>query len=407
MRYDILHLQEIASTLQIEGNTINALKNSSLDRYGVRRFENGKQFLTSRLGQATLEQLLTESKNWGGPGTPYEAPFAAPHKEHRQGRELSENILQEFEEKTRQLILKYPQFVFSGKCALQQTTTSLKSNDGLDLMSSGGATAWYLIYQRRGSGNMMDGFFAENSLGPNFDEQIEFQRPFLDVFDHVAEIQSGKMPVLFINATEPLKKLIESFSVQRYYEDSCLYAGKLDQELFSPKITLLDQCYDPAQGDHQFFDDEGTVRKNDPLLLIEQGRFKSLICDLRFSKKYNYQTTGNGRRNYNTGVQVMPHHLRFAAGEKPWIQTLKNLDQCLIVSIMAGSESNDLGEFSSPVQVGYVFKKGQLVGRAPQLSIKTSITNCLSKNLIAISSDSFLPNSGEPCLITEAEVLVS
>ena len=179
MRYDILHLQEIKSTLQIEGNTINALKNSSLDRYGVRRFENGRQYLTSRLGQASLEQLLTESKKWGGPGTPYEAPFAKPHAEHRQGRELSKNIIQEFEEKTRQLIDKYPQFVFSGKCSLQQTTTSLQSNDGLDLMSSGGSTTWYLLYQRRGSGNMMDGFFSESSLSPSFDEQIQSHQPFL------------------------------------------------------------------------------------------------------------------------------------------------------------------------------------------------------------------------------------
>jgi len=204
-----------------------------------------------------------------------------------------------------------------------------------------------------------------------------------------------------------LKKLIESFSVQRYHEGSCLYAGKLGQELFSPKVTLLDHCYQPAQGDHQFFDDEGTVRKNDPLVLIEQGRFTSLICDLRFAKRYNCQTTGNGRRHYNTGVQVMPYNIRFVGGEKSWQQTVQDLDQCLVVMIMAGSESNDFGEFSSPVQVGYVFKKGQLVGRAPQLTIKTSITECLTKNLIAISSNSFLPNSHEPCLITQADVLVN
>lgn len=407
MKFDILHIHENKSTLQIEGNSVNALKNSDIKRYGVRRFEDGKQFQTSRLGNATENLLLAESKKWGGPGTPYDCGFAPAHTEKRNGFAVSTDIIASFEDYAKQLIEQYPHFVFSGKCIVNSTATSLKSNYGLDLQTSGGHCEWYLLYQRKGSGNMFDGYVSETAAISKMAEEIEAHKEILNAYDKVIPLKSGRMPVLFLSPETPLDKLVESFSVRRYFENSCLYAGKLNEQIFSPEVTLVDKSYEPQWGSNQFFDGEGIVRTNDSHTLIHNGRFVGLISDLRFGKKYDQASTGNGLRNYNTGINLATRSLRFQPGSTSWREVLKNLNHCLIVMIAAGGDSNDLGEFSTPVQIGYIYEKGELVGRAPQVTIKTSVSDCLGKDLIAITSDGFSPNAPSPCLIAEMDVLVN
>lgn len=75
--------------------------------------------------------------------------------------------------------------------------------------------------------------------------------------------------------------------------------------------------------------------------------------------------------------------------------------------IAAGGDSNDLGEFSTPVQVGYILEKGEVIGQAPQVTVKTSVSNYLGSHLIDVSSDGFTSNSPSTCVISEMDVFVN
>jgi PmbA protein len=407
MKFDILSIHEKSSALHIEGNSLNARKNSEIRRYGFRRFEAGKLFQTSRIGEASEGQLLGESKEWGGPGTPHTFGFAPGHTEKRESAALSPDFLREYEEATKAFIARHPDFVFGGKCTVRNNEISLQSNYGLDLKAAGGVCDWNLHYQRKGSGNMFDGFLGELTSTPDLQGELAREEEYLNAQKKMAKLSSGRMPVLFVSVDDPIYKLIESFSVRRYKEASCLFAGKLGEQLFSPEITLFDQAYDPKLGVHQFFDGEGVVRADDRLVLVKEGRFTSLISDLRFGHKYGMPSTGNGIRAFNSGVNVGLRSLRLQAGQKPWRQILQDLDRCLVAIVGAGGDSNDLGEFSTPVQVGYVFERGEIAGLAPQATVKTTVADYLGKRLIAVSSDGFTQSLPFPCLISEMDVLVN
>lgn len=407
MKYDILSIHEKASTLKLEANEISSLKNSDIKRFGVRRFEAGKMFQTSRLGEAKVEQLIADTKEWGGPGVPHDYGFSPAREESRTGISVSLDPINEFENRVMTLTSRYPQFVFSGKCSVTSSTTALYSNYGLDLKSSGGICDWYLIYQRKGSGNMMDGFIFESTAHPKIGKELEDQAEYLEAQSREAKITAGRIPVLLVDPTGPLKKLRESLVINRYREGSCLYANKFGQQLFSSQITLNDRAYIPEFGINQFFDGEGTVRANDDFTLIDQGRFTGLISDLRFGKKFNEPSTGNGIRPYSGGVSLMPRTLSFAKGQKPWREIVRGLDRCLVAVLAAGGDSNDLGEYSTPVQMGFVFEKGELVGRSPQVTIKTSLNDYLGKDLIAVASDSFSSSSPSASLISEMDILLN
>jgi PmbA protein len=408
MKYDLITIKEQSQTLKIEGNKLNASKNLNLIKQGLRRFENNKVFYASRIGEATTDRLITDSKEWGGPGVPHEFGFAPERKEKRDGPVIKKDLLQQFQETTIKLIERYPKFVFSGAATTTNLRKTLTSDYGLDFSTAGEYLEVVLSYQRKASGNMVDGFIDTRAL--NFDDikqDLEQEEEFLRVHEKEIKLQNTRMPVLFVDSTEPIYKLIESFEVNRYNDGACVFAGKLGQKLFSNEVTLLDQAYFPSIGLNDFFDGDGVVRKTDPLALVENGIFKNLISDLRWAKKYGIESTGNGQRQYNRGVQLGLRSLRFAPGKHTWRETLKGLDRCIVAVLAAGGDSNELGEFSTPVQFGYVFEKGECIGRAPQVTVKTSVSNFLGKDLIAVSSDGFTKTKFSSSVISEMDVLVN
>lgn len=408
MEYDILSIHDRKTSLKLEGSAITSLKNTEIQRYGVRRFEEGRMFQTSRLGQVTEERLLADTREWGGPGTSHDYGFAPAHKESRIGKETNAEVLKEYEDSIKELAGQFPNYVFHGGCNIERITTSLTSSYGLDLKSSGDACEWYVVYQRQGSGNAFDGFCSEHSAIPNIRDTLLGHSEYLKVQKNEVPLKNGRMPILFAESpTQPLAKLVESFYIHRYRDGACVFSNKLGETLFSPKVTLVDQSYDPASGLNNFFDGEGVVRQNGELKLIDKGRFANLISDLRFGKKFGVPSTGNGMRGYKSGVSLSTRSLRVAKGQKPWREILKGLDRCIVAFIAAGGDSNDLGEFSTPIQVGFVFEKGEVIGATPQITIKTSVSNYLGQGLIDISSDGFHATSPSACIISEVDVMVN
>ncbi len=191
-----------------------------------------------------------------------------------------------------------------------------------------------------------------------------------------------------------------------YFEKAGLYSGQLNEKLFSEKISLYDCNYDPRLGQIRFFDGEGSVRKNQNYDLIRDGKLVGLLSDLRLAMKYGVSTSANGQRSYNSGVNVQSNSLRFAPGTRSCHEILKSLDRCLVAVVAAGGDSNDLGEFSSPVQIGYLFEKGELKGIAPQVTVKTSVANYLGKDLIEVASTGYYRDSASPALFAELDVMI-
>lgn len=302
MKHDVFSIYESQTTVKSQGAAIDSLKRAEIQRHGVRRFESGRVFQASRLGAATKDRLLADTIEWGGPGVAHEHGFAPAHSEKRAGPRIdTKAVLAEYTECAHELSSRYPNFVFSGSCAIESKTTRLTSDYGLDLETSGDSCSWYFLYQRKGTGNMMDGWVAGAGATPSIRRDLDDHVEYLKAQTREIILSSGRLPVVLVDGN-PLAKLIESFEVNRYEEGSCLFAGKLGETLFSKKVTLVDRAYDPRFGRHQFFDGEGIVRPNDELRLVDQGKFAGLISDLRFGRKYGRPSTGNGVRTYKSGV---------------------------------------------------------------------------------------------------------
>jgi PmbA protein len=406
MEYDFLKIEETSTTIKAEGSLIVSHKKSSIQRNGFRRFENSKVVQTSRLGEAKLDQLISESKKYGGLGTDHDFGFSKESTEHKTSPNVDGSALESYKEALEYLKKEYPDFVFSGECSISNKIISLKSSYGLDLSTAGGSLEWYFLYQKKGSGNMLDGYISGTGTKDKILKSLKEQEIYLKKSQKISNLKAGSYPVLFVDEKPVLKKLLESFHVNKYKESAVLYSEKLGQKLFNSKVDLVDSGYDSLNGNFMFFDGEGCVR-TDELFLLKEGKFNSLISDLRYGKKYGVPTTGNGTRLYNRGVNLDFKGLRFKKRNKNWSEIIEDLPVCIVALITAGGDSNDLGEYSTPVQIGYIFRNGELEGLLPQMTVKTSIDDFLGNKLIDISADGFTEDMPSACVISEIDVLLN
>lgn len=406
MDYDILSIQSEAESLKCTASVISSIKRSSIEKHGLRRFENGRVFQSSKVGTTTLDQMMSESKKWAGSGLAYDYPLAQAVVEKKSDAKNYNCKIEEFKQAVSQLHEKFPQFVFNGSFNIEKKQKNLKASYGLDLSTTGTELSWYLVYQRKGSGNAIDGFFSGAGAYSDIQQIVNDDSVYLKAFDNIIDIKDGRYPIILgdgESTLRPYEKLTQSFLANKYHNGSALFSGRLNEKLFDERINLLDSGYDSAKNNLNFFDGEGTVRSND-LALIDQGRFSHLFYDLRYGSKHQSQSTGNGLRGYNQGVGLSPKNLYIKPGKSSWRSIIRNFDRCIFVNIAAGGDSNDMGEFSTPVQAAYIYEKGQVIGRAPQITIKTSVQKAFNEDLIDVSSDGLESNALGGMVISTMDV---
>jgi predicted Zn-dependent protease len=170
---------------------------------------------------------------------------------------------------------------------------------------------------------------------------------------------------------------------------------------------LYDINYAPEHGTYRKFDDEGTTRAITHLPLIEKGVFKNIIADLRNAKKYGVEATGNGMRNPDTAINTGFNKLVIGAGTRCTQDILKGLDECIVIFMGHGGDFTDKGDFSTPLQLSYLVKKGEIIGRLPQMTVKTTTQDMFGSRLIEIAADGFQKNHLSPSLFSEMDVYLN
>jgi PmbA protein len=405
MKHDILKFTTNLTTLKIQANKVDGLKTKKIEKTAARVFKNGQIFSSAHIGTISDEALLAKAESAGNVGLEYEyaLPNAAAVESLHFTNPSREQGIKQFTEFFEDLKKDFPEMNFSnGSIEFEKNSTRFSSNYTGAMVSGGDKVKWELLYKRYGITDFADGYLYFDGVHSNFDKIRRQVQPILEAVPKTASIESKKMPVMFFEPYDIGSRLSQDLRPERIHGGSSPLSTKVGEKVFSDQISFKDISYMPERGRFHRFDGEG-VRHHNPVI-FDKGVFSNVLYDLRQAHKANKQSTGNGRRDFNAGASFSFFELAMAPGQEDMWDLLKNVPECLVIHMGYGGGISPQWEYSSPVQVGYLVRHGQVVGRVPSVSVKGHLSEILGKDLIAVAKNGWC-DSLVPAFLTQMEVL--
>ena len=210
-----------------------------------------------------------------------------------------------------------------------------------------------------------------NSFGWRIIKDLD-EKSLKDLAQEVAEeatgklgavrIPSAKMPVILREdaASDLVGSLWSMFSAEQIRKELSVMKGKLNQQVMSPLITIVD---DPQMKDGVCscdFDDEGVPTQK--TVIVEKGVFLHPLYDRKNALKEDKKSTGNGFKNgCSAPVQISPTNLIVKNGEKSLEEMIASIEEGVLITDVEGLHAglNPLTTDFSLQASGYKIEKGK------------------------------------------------
>lgn len=206
---------------------------------------------------------------------------------------------------------------------------------------------------------------------------------------NLVSIRTGNMPVLFspAGALALLLPLGMGLNGKNVLKGVSPLAGKLDQPLFDPRFTLVDDATLDGRFASASYDDEGVPHRRN--VLIENGVLRGFVYDLKTAAQAGVASTGNGSRSLFRPPDVEPTHTIISPGDQPLREIIASIDEGLLVEDLLGIGQGNIlsGAFSNPLSLAFKIEKGEIVGRVKDVTIAGDVYELL-KDIAALSQES-------------------
>jgi len=173
-------------------------------------------------------------------------------------------------------------------------------------------------------------------------------------------------------------------SAEEVQKDTSLFKGKLNQQLFSNKLTVEEKPLEKSMF-FSYFDDEGVATYNKKI--IDKGVLKTYLYNLETAKKDGVVSTGNG---YQRGAKMLISsvNLTIKPGKLTKEQLFTRIKNGVYISSVTGLNAglnSKSGDFSLEAE-GFKIIDGK---QAEPLTLFTVAGNLMSvfKDIVAVGND--------------------
>ena len=217
---------------------------------------------------------------------------------------------------------------------------------------------------------------------------------------------TGQYPVVF--DPEAMSDLLATFasifSAEAAQKGLSKLAGKEGTAIAAGCVTLVDDPFHSSSPVKQSFDAEGspTFRKN----LIEEGKFKTLLHNLKTANLAGVETTGNASKAaYDSPVGIRPFTLYLAPGEISEEALLEKAGKGVYINSLGGlhAGANPVSGDFSLQSAGFLIEDGQKTQAVKSFTVAGNFYDLL-KNITAVASNLELPGMasfGSPSVLVE------
>jgi len=235
--------------------------------------------------------------------------------------------------------------------------------------------------------------------------------------ERVVPSPAGRPPVLFTprGAVVLYLPLLVGFSGLSVYMGTSPLKGRLGEEAFDRRLTIVDDGTLPFGPRSGSFDDEGVPTGRLPL--VEGGVIQHFYYDLRSAALAGAEPTGNGMKGgffgggFRTPPSPGPRNILVSPGEGTLEELIAEMKEGIIVEGVLGLGQGNIqsGAFSNNVGTGFVVKGGKVIGRLKNTMIAGNAYEVLKDHLVAIGAEAEWCHGiyRSPALLVEGVSVVS
>ena len=382
MEKEYIIRQTSSVTLNITGGQIDSYRKQEETNGTVRVYQDGKIGVAGMLGEPDEARLTEQAQKALELGIPYTAKLDGPEeREERHDPEIlpERELVPTMQKMLDRISEACPRFAISHKIMLTRSRSEYRNSNGRHLTDAHSALSIALLFQDRGSGNLMDAFYEYQ--GRNFDPDavVAGCKEIYDAFYTPADIEDGVWPVV-MGPWDLFSTLLRHFVGEMYVSGASLVSGRLGEKLFSEKLTLANDRNPETVADVCFFDEEGQTAPDYRAPLIEHGVLKNVLTSKNTAEQYGLPSSQTSDAAYD-GV---PAYGLSAFYVEPTAEKLRDLvpGKAVYVLMASGGDTTPSGHFATPVQVARLMENGRFVGRLPELNVSGDFFSLLGEDYL-------------------------
>lgn len=244
-------------------------------------------------------------------------------------------------------------------------------------------------------------YYNQNSIN-NMNIKIEplCQEAIQNAIDKLnyKEIENGTYKVILTSKVmgDILNKFINIFSKDSIDEGTSMLAGKLNSQVFSKKITIIEDPSNPSLFGKRLFDDSGT--KTYYKQIVTNGIFKQPLYNTKTALKDNVKNTGN---DYG---EISARNMYIKPGSKPLNELINSVEKGILIDSVKGLHAgiNPISGDISLQSEGYYIENGKKKYATKLFVLSTNIKELLN-NVIDLSNnlEFYLRTTASPDMLIE------
>lgn len=202
-------------------------------------------------------------------------------------------------------------------------------------------------------------------------------------------IKSDNYPIILRNdaAANLLEAYSSIFSAENVQKGLSKLKGKIDEKIANDIISLVDDPFMEGGVASKSFDGEGVATESKKI--IEDGRLKTYLYNLKAAKKDGVKSTGNGYKgSYKSPVSIAPSNMYIEKGKTSFEDMVSNMEEGLMVIDLQGLHSGVdavSGDFSLSAY-GFLIEKGKISRPVNQITVAGNFYDML-ENIEAVGTD--------------------
>lgn len=183
-----------------------------------------------------------------------------------------------------------------------------------------------------------------------------------------------------------------SINAENVHLNKSRFGSKLNQQVFSKKVSILDDGLTNGYLASRSFDAEGTKTKS--VKIIDNGVLRNFIYDRKYAKLSNNNSTGNAGRAASSIPSISTNNVFMKEGNAKDI--FRECDNAIYVRGLLGTHTMNeaSGDFSLGVQEGHLIKNGKVISPLKGVIIAGNLLELMNKVTTISKKTIHVPHNG-------------